>query len=84
MARVISLFLATGLAAGLLFLPAMRGGELTAAGHGLLSPLLLAICGGFVHGVGYEPRNIALRWLTKPICLWPAMLVLGSAWAHLS
>lgn len=84
MARAISLLLASGLAAGLLFLPAMRGGELTAASHGLLSPLLLAICGGFVHGVGYVPRNAMLRWLTKPVCLWPAMLGFGIAWAQLS
>lgn len=84
MARATSLLLASCLAAGLLLLPAMRGGELTATGHGLLSPLLLAICGGFVHGLGYVPRNVVLRWLTKPVCLWPAMLGLGLAWARLS
>ncbi len=84
MARAVSLLLATGLSIALLFLPAMRGGELTAAGHGLLSPLLLAICGGFVHGIGFVPRHGALRKLLSPACLWPAMLGLGAAWLHWS
>ena len=84
MARAVSLLLAVGLAAALLLLPAMRGRELTAAGHGLLTPLLLAICGGFVHGLGYMPRNRILRWMLRPQLLWPAMLGLSAAWWWLS
>jgi predicted membrane protein len=83
-ARAVSLLLAVGLAVALLLLPAMRGRELTAAGHGLLTPLLLAICGGFVHGLGYVPRNRILRWLLRPQLLWPAMLGLSAAWWWLS
>ncbi len=82
MSRAISLLLASGLSLALLFLPAMRGGELTSAGHGLLSPLLLAICGGFVHGLGYEPRNPVLRRVIAPFWLWSAMLGLGAAWVR--
>jgi len=82
MARVVSLLLACGLALGLLFLPAMRGGGMTAAGHGLLSPLLLSICAGFVHGVGYRPLQPWLRALVHPLLLWPAMLGLAILWAR--
>ena len=84
MARAISLLLAAMLSVGLLLLPAMRGRELSAAGHGLLTPLLLAICGGFVHGLGYVPRNRFLRRLLQPQLLWPLMSGLGAAWWWLS
>ena len=84
MTRAISLVLAVVLSAGLLLLPATRGRELSAAGHGLLTPLLLAICGGFVHGLGYVPRNRFLRRLLQPLLLWPLMSGLGAAWWWLS
>lgn len=84
MARAISLLLAVALSVGLLLLPAMRGRELTSAGHALLTPLLLAVCGGFVHGLGYVPRNRFLHRLLQPLLLWPAMLGLGAAWGWLS
>ena len=84
MARAISLLLALTLSAGLLLLPAMRGRELSAAGHGLLTPLLLAICGGFVHGLGYVPRNRVLRFLLQPALLWPLLVALGAGWWRLS
>ncbi|HTD28524.1 MAG TPA: cyd operon YbgE family protein [Xanthomonadaceae bacterium] len=77
---MVSLLLAAALAVGLMFLPAMRGRDLTSAGHALLTPLLLTVCAGFVHGIGYEPRNAALRGTLRPIVLWPAMLGLGVAW----
>lgn len=84
MTRAISLLLALALSAGLLLLPAMRGRELGTAGHGLLTPLLLAICGGFVHGLGYVPRNRLLCRLLQPLLLWPALVGLGVAWWLLS
>jgi predicted membrane protein len=77
MARMVSLLLASTLTLVLMFYPAMRGRDLTPAGHVLLTPLLLAICAGFIHGVGYEPRWTALRRMLRPIVLWPAMLLLG-------
>ncbi len=43
---------------GLMLLPAIRGCKLTRTGHGLLSPLLIAVCALFVHGLGYQsPRH---------------------------
>ncbi|MBX9402881.1 cyd operon YbgE family protein [Lysobacter sp. BMK333-48F3] len=81
MARAVSLLLASALSLALLFLPAMRGGEMTAAGHGLLSPLMLLICASFVHGVGLRPRHALGRAALHPAWLWPAMLGMAALWA---
>lgn len=82
MARAVSLLMASCLSLGLLILPAMRGAGMTPAGHGLLTPLMLVICAGFVHGVGYRPLRPWLRSVLHPALLWPAMLVLALAWAR--
>jgi predicted membrane protein len=79
MARIVSLLLASTLTLVLMFYPATRGRDLTPTGHALLTPLLLAICAGFIHGVGYEPSWAMLRGVLRPIVLWPAMLLLGIA-----
>ena len=81
MARSFSLLLSAALSLGLLLLPAMRGRDLTPAGHGLLTPLLLSICAGFVHGLGFVPRKAILRSVLRPAWLWTAMIGLGVAWA---
>ena len=78
-ARAVSLLLALGLSAALLLLPAMRGRELGAAGHGLLTPLLLALCALFVHGVGYVPTRPWLARLLAPWLLWPLVALLAAA-----
>ena len=80
MTRVVSLVLASVLTLGLMFLPAMRGRDLTPAGHALLAPLLLTICAGFVHGIGYDPRHPMLGRVLGPIVIWPAMALLAVAW----
>lgn len=82
MARAVSLLLASCLSLGLLFLPAMRGGGMTPAAHGWLTPLMLVICAGFVHGVGYRPLHAWVRVVLHPVLLWPAMLVLALTWAR--
>jgi predicted membrane protein len=84
MTRAVSLLLALSLTLGLMFLPAMRGRDLTPAGHALLIPLLLAICVGFVHGVGYKAQHVMLGRVAEPIFLWPAMAVLVIAWISFS
>lgn len=81
MARAISLLMAVAFAGGLLFLPAMRGRELTPTGHALLMPLLLVVCGLFVHGLGYVPRRSWAARLTSAWLLWPVAAVLGAGWA---
>ena len=47
MTRALSLLLAVMVSACLMLLPAMRGGELTPAGHGLLMPLVIAVLIGY-------------------------------------
>lgn len=79
-ARAVSLMLAVAFAAGLLFLPAMRGRELTAAGHALLTPLLLVVCALFVHGLGYVPRRTWAARLLSAWLLWPLAVALALAW----
>jgi predicted membrane protein len=83
MSRAISLLLAVALSVALMLLPAMRGRDLDAYGHALLTPLLLSICGGFVHGLGYVSHNRFLRRVLHPLLLWPAMAGLGVAWRWL-
>ena len=84
MARAISLLMAVAFAGGLLFLPAMRGRELTHLGHGLLMPLLLVVCALFVHGLGYVPRRAWAARLTSAWLLWPVAAALGVGWAIVS
>lgn len=84
MTRALSLLLAAVVSTGLMLLPAMRGGELTPAGHGLLSPLVIAVCALFVHGLGYQPQRHVLQRLFSPWLLWPLTLVLAAVWWQVS
>jgi len=84
MVRALSLLLAVAVSVGLMLLPALRGGELTRAGHGLLSPLLIAVCALFVHGLGYQSPRQPFRRLMSPWLLWPLTLVLAVLWWQLS
>lgn len=43
------------------------------AGHGVLSLVMLGVCAGFVHGVGFVPAHRALRILASPLASWPLM-----------
>jgi predicted membrane protein len=83
-ARALSLLLAVAVSTGLMLLPAMRGGELTRAGHGLLSPLIILVCALFVHGLGYSPARPGLQRLLSPWLLWPLTLILAALWWQLS
>lgn len=83
MLRLLSLLSAFALTAGLLFLPAMRGRELTANGHALLTPLILVICGLLVHGLGMRFDSRWARVLVHPALLWPLALGLSVAWWRL-
>lgn len=80
MTRAASLLLAAMLCLALLLLPAMRGRELTAAGHGLLTPLLVLVCALFVHGVGIAPRHGWAKRLLSPWLLWPSATALAAWW----
>jgi len=79
-ARAFSLVLAVVVCSGLMLLPAMRGSELTPAGHGLLPPLMMAASALFVHGLGYRPRRRWSVWLLSPWLLWPLTVALAALW----
>ncbi|MBS0199868.1 MAG: Cyd operon protein YbgE [Proteobacteria bacterium] len=75
-ARLLSLLFGGALALGLLFIPAARGRELTAAEHGAAALVLLVACGLFVHGSGFRFRARWIRRLFSPWLLWPLAFVL--------
>lgn len=42
-------------------------------GHGILALIMWGLSAGFVHGVGFVPRNAVLRLLLGPLAAWPLM-----------
>lgn len=42
-------------------------------GHGILALIMWGLSAGFVHGVGFVPRNAALRLALGPLAAWPLM-----------
>jgi predicted membrane protein len=64
--RLISLSMAVGLSATLLFAAPLFADKIQGSGRGILMLGLLGIAGGFVHGVGFVPRNIFFRFLFNP------------------
>lgn len=79
MARLASLLLGAGLALALLFLPAARGQELSAAQHGWMTLVLVMVCALFVHGSGFRFLRAWLRRLFSPWFLWPLSAALWAA-----
>jgi cyd operon protein YbgE len=73
--RLISLVMATGLSITLLFAAPLFADKIQGAGRGILILGLIGIAGGFVHGVGFEPRNIAFKFLFNP---WVSRILMSS------
>ena len=67
--RMVSLLTAMALAGVVLAYPR----ALAEAGHGMLSLMMLGICAGFVHGVGFVPEHRMLRIAFGPWLAWPLM-----------
>ena len=67
--RMLSLLLAIALAGMVLAYPR----ALAEAGHGMLSLMMLGICAGFVHGVGFVPEHKLWRIAFGPWLAWPLM-----------
>jgi predicted membrane protein len=42
-------------------------------GHGVLTLIMWGLSAGFVHGVGFVPRNRILRALLGPLVAWAGM-----------
>ncbi len=71
--RFFSFALAVGLSAMIFAWPK----ALEHAGHGLLSLVMLGVCAGFVHGVGFVPQARAWRIAFSP---WLAWTLMGAGW----
>jgi predicted membrane protein len=74
-ASLLSLLAASGLSLLIILYPqaVMPGG--VAPDHTALMLCMYGIAGGFVHGVGFVPRNPLLRFALGPLVAWPLMLV---------
>ena len=75
LARAVTLLLASPLALLLLIHPAAMLDSQGRYSHGLLMLVMLGISGGFVHGVGFDPRPLHWRLLFGPLCAWPPLLL---------
>ncbi|MBB1608965.1 MULTISPECIES: cyd operon YbgE family protein [unclassified Pseudomonas] len=73
--RVVSLLLAAPLALVLLIHPALMLDANGGYSHGLLMLVMLGVSGGFVHGVGFDPRGRLWALLFGPPVAWPLMLL---------
>ncbi|WP_275626873.1 cyd operon YbgE family protein [Pseudomonas sp. 273] len=73
--RALSLLLAAPLALVLLIHPALMLDAHGGYSHGLLMLVMLGVSGGFVHGVGFDPRGRLWALLFGPAMAWPLMLL---------
>ncbi|WP_263261474.1 cyd operon YbgE family protein [Pseudomonas sp. RIT-PI-S] len=82
--RALSLILAAPLSLIVLLHPLALVGADGRYSHGLLALAMWGISAGFVHGVGFDPRAPAWRWLLSPLLAW-VLMGLGYAlvWANL-
>ncbi|MGR6875146.1 cyd operon YbgE family protein [Pseudomonas sp. HK3] len=71
LARLLSFIFAIGLSVFILLFPQHIARDLTELDHGILSLVMLAMCGCFVHGIGFQPYNIVAKILFSPVLCWP-------------
>lgn len=85
-ARAVSLVAAFAISAVLMLYPYALGTEMTPAVHTALPLLLVGVSAAFVHGVGFRPDNVVLRFVFGPAVAWPlivagvGVLVLATFW----
>ncbi|OJV44736.1 cyd operon YbgE family protein [Hydrogenophaga sp. 70-12] len=73
-ARGVSLFAALALMALVTLLPrGLTEADGTPINHGMLTLIMWGLSAGFVHGVGFIPRNGVLRALLGPVAAWCGM-----------
>lgn len=80
-ARSFSFLIAIGLSMFILLFPQHIARDLTELDHGLLSLVMLAMCGCFVHGVGFQPYNRMAKFMFSPIICWPVAGLAVWMWA---
>lgn len=71
--RVLSLLLAVPLSLVLLVHPASMLDAEGRYSHNLLMLVMWGVAAGYVHGVGFDPRAVAWRWLFHPLLGWGLM-----------
>lgn len=71
LARVFSFFIGIALSVFILLFPQHIARDLTELDHGLLSLVMLAMCGCFVHGIGFTPYNMVAKVMFSPLLCWP-------------
>lgn len=75
-ARGVSLLAALGLMLLVTLLPrGLTVEDGSPLGHGVLMLIMWGMSAGFVHGVGFVPRNRVLRILLGPLAAWLGMAV---------
>jgi cyd operon protein YbgE len=71
--RALSLLMAVPLSLVLLIHPASMLDAQGHYSHSLLMLVMWGVAGGFVHGVGFEPRALAWRVVFHPLLAWGFM-----------
>ena len=74
MSRMISLLLATAVAAVLMLAPFILVRRVGPAAHTVLPIMLFGVSGAFVHGLGFVPKTAFLRIAFSPAISWPLMV----------
>lgn len=74
-ARTFSLILALTICLAILGLPQLVVSENGSVDHGWLTILMWGMSAGFVHGVGFVPRNRVLRIVLGPLVAWGVSLL---------
>ena len=71
--RLVSLVLAAGTVAVIVFYPRLIAADTSAVPHGALVLMLLAMSLCWVHGFGLTMSHRWLRWVFSPLVAWPLM-----------
>lgn len=74
-ARAVSLILALTICLAILGLPQLVVSADGSVDHGWLTILMWGMSAGFVHGVGFVPRNRILRIVLGPLVAWGVSLL---------
>lgn len=80
-ARALSLALAIAISVGVLAWPTLVVSADGRVDHGWLTVLMWGMAAGFVHGVGFVPRNRVLRAALGPLAAWGLPLIAAAALA---
>ncbi|RJX83340.1 Cyd operon protein YbgE [Pseudomonas sp. LS-2] len=78
--RALSLLMAVPLSLVLLIHPASMLNADGHYSHSLLMLIMWGVAGGFVHGVGFEPRALVWRVMFHPLLAWGLMAVGFGMW----